>query len=141
MPSVTGGAEHAAAVVAPPVVLAVRRGEQVPAAAAVVRDANAPPSRVTLGLPSEQGGQERWEIDRQARLPVGTAVGVVLRRDPVELTADLADLPFDPDLARVHVAVLQADDLAPPQPGVGECEDQREVVVPAGQQGGPFGEK
>jgi len=34
MPSVTGGAEHAAAVVAPPVMPAVRGGEQVLAAAA-----------------------------------------------------------------------------------------------------------
>jgi hypothetical protein len=119
----------------------VRGGEHVPAAAAVLRDAGAPPSRGALGLPGEQGGQERWQVDRQAWLPVGAAVGVVLGRDPVELAADLADLPFDPDLAGAQVAVLQADDLAPPQAGVGEREDQREVVVTAGQQRGPFGEK
>ena len=93
---------------------------------------------LALDLAGEQLGQERQEVDRQARFPGRAAVGVVLGREPVECTAKLAKLPLDVDLARVRVLSFQADHLAPAQAGVGDRDDHDEVVGAAGQQRGPL---
>src|ERR1022692_1471759 len=76
-----------------------------------------------LELAGDQLVQERREIDGQARLPVRAAVGVVLGRKPVENAANLAELPFDVDLAGARVVALQADRLAPPQARVADRDD------------------
>jgi hypothetical protein len=84
-----------------------------------MRNACAPLRRLGLDLPVEQLGEER-EVDWQARLPVGAPVGIVLRRQPVKRAPELAQLPLDVDLVPLHKLALQADDLAQPQPGVGD---------------------
>ena len=140
MAAVAGGAEDAAGVVAAPVVAAVGAEEDVPAAAAVLGGAAAGRMRVVLDLAGEQAGEERRQVDRETWLPGGAAVGVVLGREPVEPAVEFAELPLDVDLAGVEVVAFQADRLAPAQAGVADGEDHGEVLVPAGQQGGPFGQ-
>ena len=98
VPAVAGRAEHAAGVVAAPGVAAVRAEEHVLPAAAVLGGAGAPLPGLACDLAGQQVGQERREVDGQAGFPVGAAVGVVLRREPVEPAADLAELPLDVDL-------------------------------------------
>ena len=140
MASVAGRPEHAAGVVAAPVVAAVRSEEDVPAAAAVLGGAAAGRMRMVLDLAGEQAGQERRQVNRQTRLPGRAAVGVVLGREPVEPAIEFAELPFDVDLAGPEVAAFEADRLAPAQARVADGEDHGEVLVPAGHQGGPFGQ-
>ena len=89
----------------------------------------------------QQAGQEGGEVDGQAGLPGRTAVGVVLGRQPVKDAVDLAELPFDMNLALAEVVTFEADGLPPAQAGVADRDDQGEVVVPAGQQRGAFGEQ
>ena len=141
VPAITGRAEHAAGVVAAPGVAAVRAEEHVLPAAAVLRRAGAPLPGLGFDLPGEQVGQERREVDGQAGFPVGAAVGVVLRREPVERAADLAELPLDVDLIVVDVIAFEADRLAPAQAGVSDRDHHGEVLVPAGQQRGPLGDQ
>jgi hypothetical protein len=90
-------------------------------------------------LAGEERGEKRRQIDGEAGLPVGAAVGVILRRQPVEDAPDLTELPLDVDLTGVDVTALQADRLAPPHAGVGDREDHGEIIVAAGQQRGPLG--
>jgi len=79
VPSVAGGAEHAAGVVAAPVVAAVRAEGQVLAAAAVQARAGASLTGVlVLELAGDQLVQERRQVDGQARLPARAAIRVVL---------------------------------------------------------------
>lgn len=79
-----GRAEDAAGVVAAPVTSAVWAQEDVPAVAAVLADAGAPVPCTFLWLGGQQSGEERGKIHRQVRFPVRAALGVVLRRQPVE---------------------------------------------------------
>ena len=120
VPAVAGGAEHAAGVVAAPRVAAVRAEEHVVPAAAVLRGAGAPWAGLFLDLAGQQVGQERREVDGEAGFPVGAAVGVVLRREPVEGAADLAELPLNVDLVVADVVAFEADRLAPAQAGVSD---------------------
>jgi hypothetical protein len=138
IPAVAGRAEDAPRVVAAPTVAAVGAEEHVMPAAAVLPGACAPLRRLGLDLPGEQLGKERREVDGQARLPVRAAIGIVFRRQPVKRAPELAQLPLDVDLVPLHKLALQADDLAQPQPGVGDRDDHGEVIVPAGQQRGPL---
>ncbi len=115
MPSVAGGAEHAAGVVAAPVVPAVGTKEDVQAGAAVLPGAGALLVRVVLDLAGEQLVEECGQVDGQARFPAGAAVGIILGREPVESAVDLAELPLDVQLASAGVAAFQPDGLAPPQ--------------------------
>jgi hypothetical protein len=131
-PPVTGGAEHAARVVAAPVVTAVRAEEYVSAGAAVLGGAGARVPWLALDLAIKQAGQERRQVDRQARFPGRAAIGVVLRREPVEGAAKLPKLPLNMDLAGVRVSGFQADRLAPAHAGVADRDDHGEVVVVAG---------
>jgi hypothetical protein len=121
-------------------VAAVPAEEEVPAAAAVLGGAAAGRMLVVPDLAAEQAGQERRQVDRETRLPGWAAVGVVLGREPVEPAVELAELPFDVDLARVEAAAFEADGLAPAQAGVPDGEDHGEVLVPARHQGGSFGQ-
>ena len=139
--SVAGGAEHAAGVVAASVVAAVRAEEHVPAAAAMLGGTSTRWMGVGLDVAGDQVGEERREVDGQAGLPVRAPVGVIFRRQTVELAVEFAELPFDVDLGRVSVGVFQADRLAPPQAGVADGEDHGEVLVPARQQCGALGEE
>jgi hypothetical protein len=52
-------------------------------------------------LAGEERGEERRQIDGEAGFPVGAAVGVILRRQPVEGAPDLPELPLDVDLIGV----------------------------------------
>jgi hypothetical protein len=79
------------------VVAAVGAEEDVPAASIVLGGAGAPPLRVSPGLGGQQLGEERRHVYRQEWLVVRAAVGVVLRREPVETAADLPELPLDVD--------------------------------------------
>jgi hypothetical protein len=121
-------------------VAAVRAQEQVPAGPTVLRGARAPLFISGLELAGEKMIQKRREVDRQPWLESGAAVGVVFGGEAVEPAIDLVELPFDMDFAFVHIAALKADGLAPAQACVADRDDQGEVVVAAGQQGGPFGE-
>jgi hypothetical protein len=58
---------------------------------------------LALDLAVEQVGQERRQVDGQARFPGRAAVRVVLGREPVEGAAKLTELPLDVDLAGVRV--------------------------------------
>jgi hypothetical protein len=123
------------------VVTAVRAEEYVTTGPAMVDDASARVPWLALDLAGEQQGQERREVDRQARFPGRAAVGVVLGREPVEGAPKLTKLPLDVDLAGVRMLAFEADHLAPAHPGVGDRDDHGEVVVAAGQQRGPFGDQ
>ena len=116
VPSVAGGAEHPAGVVAAPVVAAVWAEEHVAPAAAVLSSAGARSAGAVLGLERDEVLKEPGKVDGQLRLPLRAAVRVILRREPVEPAVELAELPFDVDLARVQVVAFQADRLAPPHP-------------------------
>ena len=119
VPAVARRAEHAAGVVAAPGVAAVRAGEHVVPAAAVLRGAGAPVPGLAFELAGEQPGQERREVHGQAWFPVRAAVGVVLRREPVERAPDLAQLPFDVDLIGVDEARVPGRS---PRPTAGRCK-------------------
>jgi hypothetical protein len=73
----------------------VRAEEYVPAAAAMLSDAGARLPWMALYLGSQRVGEKGRKIDRQMWLPVGAPVRVVLRRQPVELAPDLAEVPLD----------------------------------------------
>jgi hypothetical protein len=90
-------------------VTAVRAEEHVTASPAVLGHVRARIPWLALGLPSEQPGQERREIDRQARFPVGASARVVLGRQPVERAPELAKLPLNVNLAGVYALVFQAE--------------------------------
>jgi hypothetical protein len=79
------------------VVASVGAEEDVPAASAVIGGAGAPLPCVFVCLGGQQSDQERRDADRRQQLDVRAAVGVVLRREPVEATADLPELPLDVD--------------------------------------------
>ena len=91
------------------------------------------------GLGGRAARKKRRQIDGEAGFPVGAAVGVILRRQPVEGASDFTELPLDVDLTGVEVLAFEADRFAPPHAGVGDREDHGEVVVAAGQQRGPLG--
>lgn len=80
---------------------------------AVLGGAGAWAPGLALGLADEEFGQERWQVDRQARFPGRAAVGVILRREPVKCAPDLPELPFHMDLAGMGVLTFEADRLAP----------------------------
>ena len=80
MPSVAGRAEHAAGVIAAPVVSTVRTEEHVVPAAAMLVGAGAPPAGMVLDLERDQVLKEPGKVDGQLRLPRRAAVGVILRR-------------------------------------------------------------
>ena len=115
MAPVAGRAEHAAGVVATPVVATVGAEEYVVSAAAMLSGAGAPPAGMIPYLERDQVLQEPGKVDGQLRLPLRAAVGAVLGREPVEPAVELAELPFDMDLARAEVVAFQADRFAPPQ--------------------------
>jgi len=81
------------------VVAAVRAQEHIPAGAAVLCGARAPPTGVGLELALEQAVEERREVDGELGLPFGAAVGVVFGREAVEPVVDLVKLPLNMDLA------------------------------------------
>jgi len=66
-------------------------------------------------LPGEERSKKRRQVDGEAGFPVGAAVGVIFRRQPVERAFDLTELPLDVDLTGVEVTAFQADRLAPAQ--------------------------
>ena len=66
--AVARGAEHAAGVVAAPVVAAVRAEEDVVAASAVLAGAGAPLDGLGLDLAGDHLGEERREVDGKVRL-------------------------------------------------------------------------
>ena len=113
MPPVAGRAEHAASVIAAPVVATVRTEENAVPTAAMLPGAGAPSAGTVLDLERDQVVQEPGKVDGQLRLPLRAAVRVILRREPVESAVELAELPFDVDLARAEVVAFQADHLAP----------------------------
>src|SRR5450755_50394 len=76
-------AEHAAGVVAAPLVATVWAEEHVVPAAAMLAGAGAPPPGMVLGLERDQVPQEPGKVDGQLRLPLRAAVGVIFRREPV----------------------------------------------------------
>src|SRR5215470_18632312 len=129
---VAGWPEHPAGVVAPAVVAAVGAEEHVLPAAAVPGGAGAWLAGLAHHLAGEERDEKRRQVDGEAGFPMGTAVGVILGRQPVEGAPDLAELPLDVDLTGVEVTALQADRFAPPQAGVGDREDHGELVVAAG---------
>ena len=113
MPSIAGWAEHAAGVVAAPVVATVGAEEHVVPAAAMLYGAGAPSAGMIPGLELDQVLKEPGQVDGQLRLSFRAAVRVILRREPVEPAVEFAELPFDVDLARVQVVAFQPDRLAP----------------------------
>lgn len=126
--------KRAICVVAAPVVARVGPQEQPLALApALWTPSRARAPAGPYGLPGDETGQERRQID-------GT-VGVVLRRSLVELPGELPQLPVDLDVVEAAVRPLQPHDLAPPHTGVGGQEDQDEVVLPPSQQPAPLGEQ
>ena len=139
--AVRRGSKDAPGVVASPVVTIVRASEQVTAAALVRACALAPASGDRPCLAGEHGGEERGQVDRDSRLPVERAVGVVLGRQPVELAVELAQLPLHVDQCRLQKLAFQTHGLAPSHPGVGDGDEHREVVIPTGQQGGTLGDE
>jgi hypothetical protein len=140
-PPITGGAEHTPGIVAAPVVPAVWAEEYIAAGPAVLCHARAWVPWLVLDLAGEQVGQERREVDGKAWFPGWAAVGVVFGREPVEGATELTKLPLDVDLAGRCVLGFQADRFTPAHPGVGDRDDNGEVVAAAGQQRGPFGDK
>src|SRR6266702_4710759 len=141
IPAIAGGPEHPPGVVAAPIMPAVRPEEDVSAAAAVLADASAWLVRMISDLAGDHFGEESGKVNGEAGLPARATVGVVLGRDPVKLAVEFAELPFDVDLAREGEVALQADRLAPPEAGVADCDDHGEVLAPAREQRGPFGEQ
>jgi hypothetical protein len=95
MPSVARRPKHAAAVVAAPIVAAVRSEEHVPAAAAVQAGATAWLAGMILDLGGEQLGEEGRKVNGEVWLPVRAAVRVVPRRKALEPALQLVQLPLD----------------------------------------------
>lgn len=80
----------------------------------------------------DQGGQPVHRVDG--------AVAVVLGRAADQFACvEFVQLPFDPYDIGAGVLRLQADDLAPAHAGVALEDHGDELVVTAGEQGGPFG--
>jgi hypothetical protein len=122
-------------------VTAVRAEQHVQSGPAVLGHASARVPGLALDLAGEQVGKELREVDREARFPVGAAVGVVFGREPVERAPELAKPPLDVGGVLVSVLAFQADRFAPAQPSAGDRDDHGEVIGAAGQQRGLLGDE